>query len=64
MMLVEEWERSEESLVDSEMAVFRVWRRKERMEGLMLMEMESFNASKQEFGYGVVWHRDFMVNKL
>lgn len=42
-----------ESFSDSDMAVFRVWRRKTRVFGLMFMERLSFSESKQEWGNGV-----------
>lgn len=59
-----EEERRGMRLVASEMAVLRLWRMKERMEGLMLMEMESFRELKQESGYGVEWQRDLMVEGM
>jgi hypothetical protein len=33
------------------------------MFGLILIEMESFNESKQTSGYGVVWQNDSMEDK-
>jgi len=46
-------ERRSVSFPASERAVWRVWRRKERMLGLMLMEMDSFKEVKHASGYGV-----------
>lgn len=48
----------EESSVAWEMAAWRERRASERIEGLMVMEMDSFRESRQAAGYGVVWHRD------
>lgn len=49
-----------ESFSDSDIAIWRVCRRYVMMFGLIFIDIESFNESKQTSGYGVVLQKDLM----
>ena len=52
-----------ESFSDSDIAIWRVCRRYVMMFGLIFMDIESFNESKQTSGCGVFLQKDFMEEK-